>query len=180
MSASVRDANDGAAAKRGKGRILALAGAGIVVLAGGGGAAAFALGLVGGADAPAAQEGRPEPDSPAGQVDAHGAPEDAAPSVFFVDLPDLLVNLQSDGKRGRFLRLRIALEVGSDKAGEAVKALTPRVLDSFQMYLRALTPADLEGAAGLQRLKEEMVARANLAVEPSRIRDVLVKEMLVQ
>ena len=80
----------------------------------------------------------------------------------------------------RFLRLRVALEVGGEKAAGNVRALTPRVLDSFQMYLRALTVEDVQGSAGMQRLKEEMIARVNLAIEPSRVRDVLFKEILVQ
>jgi hypothetical protein len=32
----------------------------------------------------------------------------------------------------------------------------------------------------MQKLKEEMLARVNIAIEPTRIRDVLFKEILVQ
>jgi flagellar protein FliL len=92
----------------------------------------------------------------------------------------MLVNLQAETSRPRYLRLRIAVEVEDDKAAAAVKALTPRVLDSFQMFLRSLTVDDVQGSAGMERLKEEMLARVNVAVEPSRIRDVLFKEILVQ
>ena len=56
----------------------------------------------------------------------------------------------------------------------------PRMMDSFQLYLRALTLEEVQGAAGLQRLKEELIARVNLAVEPTQVSDVLLKEMLVQ
>ena len=56
----------------------------------------------------------------------------------------------------------------------------PRVLDGFQLYLRALTLDDVQGAAGMQRLKEELTARVNLAVAPVAVTDVLLKEMLVQ
>ncbi|MEK0085948.1 flagellar basal body-associated FliL family protein [Benzoatithermus flavus] len=98
----------------------------------------------------------------------------------FVDMPDLLVNLQSDARRMRFLKLRLALEVESASAADAVRALMPRIMDGFQVYLRALTADELNGAAGVQRLKEGLVARANLAVEPLKIDDVLLKEMLVQ
>jgi flagellar FliL protein len=80
----------------------------------------------------------------------------------------------------RFLKLRVAVEVDSDKSAEGVKALTPRVMDSFQMYLRALSVDEIQGSAGMQKLKEEMMARVNLAIEPHRIRDVLFKELLVQ
>jgi flagellar FliL protein len=56
----------------------------------------------------------------------------------------------------------------------------PRVMDSFQLYLRALTVDELNGPSGMQRLKEELTARVNLAIEPIRVDDVLMKEMLVQ
>ena len=56
----------------------------------------------------------------------------------------------------------------------------PRVMDSFQLYLRALTVEEVRGAAGMQRLKEELIARVNLAIEPTQVSAVLLKEMLVQ
>jgi flagellar FliL protein len=46
--------------------------------------------------------------------------------------------------------------------------------------LRALTVDEVSGPGGLHRLKEELTARVNLALVPSRVDDVLVKEMLVQ
>ena len=56
----------------------------------------------------------------------------------------------------------------------------PRVMDSFQLYLRALTLDDVSGSAGMQRLKEELTARVNLLTAPTPVRTVLLKEMLVQ
>ena len=72
-------------------------------------------------------------------------------------MPDLIVNLQSDAPRMRFLKLRVSLEVGDEPAAEAVRQLMPRVMDSFQLYLRALTLDEVQGAAGMQRLKEELI-----------------------
>ena len=95
-------------------------------------------------------------------------------------MPDLIVNLQSEAARMRFLKLRVSLEVEGDQAAESVRQLMPRVMDGFQLYLRALTLEEVRGAAGMQRLKEEMIARVNLAVQPAQVTDVLLKEMLVQ
>jgi flagellar FliL protein len=95
-------------------------------------------------------------------------------------MPDLIVNLQSGAPRLRYLKLRLSLEVADPAAAEAVGRLMPRILDSFQLYLRALTLDDVQGAEGLQSLKEELTARVNLAVEPTPVRTVLLKEMLVQ
>ena len=52
---------------------------------------------------------------------------------------------------------------------------------NFQVYLRELRVEDeLSGSAGVYRLKEELLARVNAAVEPINVTDVLFKEMLVQ
>ena len=175
-----------AASAGGKGRgklVIVLAGAAVLLL-GGGGAAAYFLGFFSGAAAHGTAEhaGAPTKEGAAkGKAESGKAGEGGpAEDVTFVELPDMLVNLQAETSRPRYLRLRIAVEVEDDKAAAAVKALTPRVLDSFQMFLRSLTVDDVQGSAGMERLKEEMLARVNVAVEPSRIRDVLFKEILVQ
>lgn len=152
----------------GKRRLL-LVGAAALVLAGAAAGGAYFLGLFGGGashagDAPAAEH-----------VEAP-----APPTVTFVDVPEMLVNLQATGSRMRFLKLKLALEVPDDQAAQGVRALMPRIQDSFQLYLRALTAEDLAGPGGVQRLKEDLLARGSLAVEPIRVRDVLLKEMLVQ
>jgi flagellar FliL protein len=56
----------------------------------------------------------------------------------------------------------------------------PRILDSFHMYLRAVTPEELEGSQGVYRLKEELLARTNEAIRPMQVRGVLIRELLVQ
>ncbi len=58
--------------------------------------------------------------------------------------------------------------------------MMPRIVDSFQIYLRELRVEDLQGSAGLQRLREELLLRVNAAIAPAKARDVLFKEMLVQ
>jgi flagellar FliL protein len=55
-----------------------------------------------------------------------------------------------------------------------------RVVDAFQIYLRELRPSDLEGSAGIYRLKEELLRRVNLAIAPARVESILFKEILVQ
>jgi flagellar FliL protein len=61
-----------------------------------------------------------------------------------------------------------------------VQPVMPRVLDAFQTYLRELRPTDLDGSAGLYRLKEELTRRVNVAIAPSRVNAVLFKEIVVQ
>jgi len=62
----------------------------------------------------------------------------------------------------------------------AIRPTLPRVTDIFQTYLRELRPSDLNGSAGLFRLKEELTRRVNLAVAPNQVNAVLFKEVVVQ
>ena len=104
----------------------------------------------------------------------------AKPPVF-VDVPDMLVNLVGlPGERVQYLKVKVVLEVKEEKQVEAIKPAMPRVTDLFQVYLRELRPSDLNGSAGLFRLKEELTRRVNAAISPSQVNAVLFKEIVVQ
>lgn len=101
------------------------------------------------------------------------------PAVFY-DLPEMLVNLTSGDRRANFLKISVSLELQSEADLPQVEAVLPRIRDNFQVYLRELRIEDLQGSAGLQRLREELLLRVNAAARPAVIQDVLFKEMLVQ
>jgi flagellar FliL protein len=107
------------------------------------------------------------------------APPPKPPS--YVEVPDMLVNLIGlPGERVQYLKVKIVLEVKEEKQVEAIKPTLPRVTDIFQTYLRELRPADLNGSAGLFRLKEDLTRRVNAAVAPNQVSAVLFKEVVVQ
>jgi len=147
----------------GKKKLILFGGIGLVVLLAAGGAAYYFL--MGGEPAPA----------PGGT----DAPQEVQKPVVFYDLPEMTVNLSTDG-RTTYLKVRIALEVENRAMIEQIEPYLPRILDAFQIYLRELRPADLEGSAGLFRLKEELLRRINLSVYPAKVEGVLFKEILVQ
>jgi flagellar FliL protein len=102
------------------------------------------------------------------------------PPAFF-EMPEVLVNLSnSTGDRTQYLKVKVVLELPDSTMQPHVQNTMPRVMDAFQTYLRELRPSDLEGSAGLYRLKEELTRRVNVAIAPSRINAVLFKEIVVQ
>ncbi len=104
----------------------------------------------------------------------------AGPGGYFYDLPDILVNLNTDGRRQSFLSISVSLELGSEADIAHVEKVLPRIIDNFQVYLRELQLDDLRGSAGLYRLREELLRRVGNAAHPADVRDVLFREMLVQ
>jgi flagellar FliL protein len=139
-------------------KLILIAAAGLLVL-GGGGTAGYMFFFKGG---------------------DHEKAEAAKPATF-VDMPDVLVNLSNSGSdRTQYLKVKIVLELPNAKLVDEIKPLMPRVMDAFQTYLRELRPTDLDGSAGLYRLKEELTRRVNAAVAPNHITAVLFKEIVVQ
>jgi flagellar FliL protein len=158
------EAAEGEAAAPKKGflsrKLIIMIAAGLLVVGGGGGGAYFFFGRK-------AHEEKP--------VQAV-----VKPPAFF-DLPEVLVNLQSPGNgRAVYLKAKIVLEFEDQKLVDQVKPLMPRVMDTFQAYLREMRSNDLEGSAGLYRLREELTRRVNLAVAPAKVNAVLFKEIVVQ
>ncbi len=102
------------------------------------------------------------------------------PQVVFYNMPDLVVNIQTTDSTQAYLKLSVALELDSPAEKPGIQAYMPRVVDQFQDYLRELRLDDLKGSAGISRLKEELLRRINAVIAPYRVRDVLLKEMIVQ
>jgi flagellar FliL protein len=107
-------------------------------------------------------------------------PGQPGPQAVFYDLPEILVNLNSTGRKQNFLKIRVSLELESPLDVPKIESVMPRIIDNFQVYLRELRIEDLQGSAGLLRLREELLTRVNSSVKPAKVNDVLFKEMLVQ
>lgn len=105
----------------------------------------------------------------------------AVKPAVFVDLPEVLVNLSSTGnERTQYLKIKIVLELSDQALMQQIQPVMPRLTDTFQTYLRELRPTDLDGSAGLYRLKEELTRRVNSLIAPNRVNAVLFKEIVVQ
>lgn len=114
-----------------------------------------------------------------GHADTKG--EAAKPIVpLFIDLPEMVANLNSNPHRPNYVKVQARLEVTSPEDVERVKAAMPRLQDLFQTYLREMRPEELRGSAGTYRLREELIGRANIAAAPARVTDVLFIQMLIQ
>jgi flagellar FliL protein len=106
--------------------------------------------------------------------------ESATGVTVFYDLPELLVNMNTGGRKSTFLKIRVALELQKEGDIAKIEEMMPRIIDNFQVYLRELRIEDLKGSAGMYRLREELLTRVAAAAAPAQVKDVLFKEMLVQ
>jgi flagellar FliL protein len=160
---------EGSSKPGGKKKLLIIIAAAVLLVIGGV-AAAYFTGLM-----------QPLVDMIAGKKSSDAPKAAAAPAeAVFIDLPEILVNLNTGGRRATFLKMRVSLELERKEHVPVVEKLMPRIVDNFQVYLRELRVEDLKGSAGMYRLREELLTRVVAAAAPAKVNDVLFKEMLVQ
>jgi len=154
--------------KFGKKKLILFAAIGLFVLVGAG-AGVYFSGLLGGK-----KDGE--------HAEAGGGETEAVPpaAAHYLDLDEMVITLGGVGRKSSFLKMRLSLELASPEDEIRIKAIMPRIIDNFQVFLRELRIEELQGSQGLYRVKEELLARVNSATHPTKVRDVLFREMLVQ
>lgn len=107
------------------------------------------------------------------------APAPAAEAAAVtIDLPELIVNLRADTP-SRFLKIGLTLAVAPrDRA--AVEQAMPYLTNALQDFLRNIDQHDLQGSAGLFRLRTELRRRFNLILGQDAVADVLLRSLLTQ
>lgn len=111
------------------------------------------------------------------------APEQTVAAVsapVYYELPEFLVNLSSTSSRVSFLKMSVTLELRDQAAVAVIEANKPRISDTFITYLRELRPSDVQGSAGIYRLRDELMTRLNATIEEGLVKDILFSEIIVQ
>lgn len=116
------------------------------------------------------------------QMAAAEMAKSAKKPAAFIEMKDMMIGISNGGQQERqpIMKIQVMLEIADAKVSEEIKPLLPRVEDAFQVFMRELRPADLEGSAGIYRLKEELLRRVNVTVYPAKIDAVLFKTLLLQ
>jgi flagellar FliL protein len=164
--AAVEEAGEAPKKKKFSGKKLVLFIILPILLLGGGGAAAYFLLL------------KKEP--PAAEDAAKEEEHSDEPQVYVALEHPLQVNLVGTGKKMPYLNLDLWLAVKNEEDAKKLEGVMPRVIDQFQVYLRSLRIDDLQGADGVQRMRDELLMRAKAAAKPIEVEDVLIKSMLAQ
>lgn len=162
-------------AKKGINKLFIIIGAAVVVLLLAGAGIFFFMSSSGGSN-----EANAEGHSATAEGAASGEHGAGAADTFIFNLEPMMVNLQSVDGVQNYMKLTVALEVADETMMTEIQPKLAKVIDAFQVYMRELRKSDLEGSAGVYRLKEELLRRVNLAVYPARIESILFKEILVQ
>ncbi len=165
-------------------KLVIIAGVAAVLVLGGGGAGAFFL-MKPKPEAAGEHGAKPEKKPKKPKKDAHGAEAGAAvvregpDGVVFYTMPAIVVNMQTADGRPTFLKLKLTFELADAEAVDVLDPNMPRLMDMFQNFLRELRPEDLTGSQGSYQLRVEILRRVNLVVAPTKVKAVLIEEMLI-
>lgn len=123
--------------------------------------------------------GKPKPDAAEETAEQSALPAEkgALSDVGFVEVPPLVISLGPGAASGH-LRFRASLEVPKAHLAD-VEAITPRVQDVLNSYLRALEPADFNAPGALIRIRSQMLRRVQLVAGQGKVRDLLVLEFVL-
>lgn len=106
-----------------------------------------------------------------------------APSQMTYKLPEVVVNIVGTAPSGRrlsrYLKVGVSL-IHPEGAAERIERREDFLRDSFQDFLRQVDEAELEGTAGLVRLRTELLRRTHAILGEGAVSDVLITELLVQ
>jgi flagellar FliL protein len=97
----------------------------------------------------------------------------------YVDIPEMVSNL-CDPSTPRYVKLDVRVVVPDPADVALVQAAMPRLQNMLVIYLRVMKPDELHDLTDTYRLRQELLVRANTAVAPARISDILFVQLLVQ
>lgn len=105
------------------------------------------------------------------------AQEDAVGEMF--ELEPFVVNL-SDPKGKRYLKVKITIELESDKMVEKAGKSKPKMRDMVIMLLTSLSFEEVMTPEGKIRVRDELYDRFNLILKPDRIKSLYFTEFVIQ
>ena len=112
----------------------------------------------------------------ASPVPGAAKPAAAASRRALKELPPVVTNLAAP--EGAWIRLQTA--VSYDKTdGVAVEALIPKVGEDLLAFVRTLTLDDIQGASGLDALRDDLNERARLRSD-GKVRELLIETLVVR
>lgn len=105
-----------------------------------------------------------------------GASVKGLPDVAFVDLPPVIISVNTSDSR--HLKFHAQLEVNAGYTAD-IEKMQPRIMDVLNSYLRAVELTDLEDSLALVRIRGHLLRRIGIVVGEGRVRDVLVMEFVL-
>jgi flagellar FliL protein len=97
-----------------------------------------------------------------------------------VGLEDVIVTLKSEGKKPRYLRININLEVKDGMVAQVVSSRLPQLRDMVIMACSGKTPEELSTPEGKKGLRDEIFRRIDEKMPDGTLMNVYFSDLVVQ
>lgn len=95
------------------------------------------------------------------------------------DLPEITTNLAPGAGKKTWIKLAVTVQMESSKDQATLDKKLPIVKDGIIVFLREVREADLSSSGGSMMLKGELIKRINKILYPVQVKDVLLREMVL-
>lgn len=100
------------------------------------------------------------------------APVPLTADRYFDIKQPIMISLDTQGHGNRILQLGISLLMETREDTGAVRALTPRVIDAVQVYIRSLPIAETTSVGKLSAHRGDMLDRINAVIAPLKADEI--------
>ena len=109
--------------------------------------------------------------------DSGGARAALPVAAAFVPLDEIVISLGPDAN-SKHLKVSLSIEVEPGSEAD-VEALSPRIVDVINTFLRAVDERQFEIPRAMLRLRAQMLRRVQLVAPQGAVRDVLIQEFVL-
>lgn len=109
-----------------------------------------------------------------------GNNKQVTPEQFsYIDMDPITIALAPSGPKVEYLKIDIALKLGSEQEKIAVTNMVPVIKDTLITFLRSMRSTDFNSSSSTIYLKEELTKRINKITAPIIIKEVLFQEITI-
>jgi flagellar basal body-associated protein FliL len=98
----------------------------------------------------------------------------------FLSLKPFIVNLNSNDTTPHFISLSIDLQLKDKNHIPIINSKMFIIRDVIEAYLRKFSYKDLQGDAGIDRLRQGIISKIDEIIDPYHVKDLLFQNLLVQ
>lgn len=98
--------------------------------------------------------------------------------LVYHDFPDIIADLKDEGRRPRYVKLGIIVELPAELRPRLEERKTT-VVDALHAYLRERRADELVGEAGADRVRIALVGMINEALSPDQAKAVLFRQFIL-
>lgn len=100
-------------------------------------------------------------------------------ATYIYEMPEIVTNLAPNNEQDRWIKIGITMQLENSKDQASLDKKLPMIKDTIIVFLRELRESDLASSGGSMMLKNELLKRINKIMYPIKLRDVLLREILL-